>query len=106
MTVCLFVVAANMTYSNLAPKRAEATQTTAATGSSEEVLEVVGRFYTAYDGIGCSTGFIVRGREGLETIYYGPGSMLDEASAATTPKFLTRVRWSNGNISYAALLAQ
>ncbi|MFZ4500525.1 MAG: hypothetical protein ACOYMZ_03485 [Minisyncoccia bacterium] len=88
IAVALLIIAGNLTYTNVTNNQLKTTDTSA----REEVVEVVGRYTTVFDGLGKEIGFLVKSSKGMEIIHYDEGSMA--ANKGWEPKYL-QVSWAN-----------
>lgn len=67
----------------------------------EKVLPVVGRVTIPFDGLGADVGFLVKDGEQYSVARYGA---LIPDTPGWEPKYITKVKYSNGQVSYAPLL--
>lgn len=96
IALALVVIAANMTYSNI-PKTVEKSSASL----EEKILPVIGRASITFDGLGVTTGFLVKDGEDLKIARYDAGSMA--ANENYQPKYLTMIKCSNGQTVYNPL---
>jgi hypothetical protein len=96
MAVSLAVIAVNMTVNNTSKPAPEPKKVT------EEIVPVLGRAYTEFDGIGISdTGFLVKKGSEFKMLRYDEGSIA--ANPQYKPKYMKVINWGDGKETYVPL---
>ena len=91
IAVALVVIALNMTWTNFS-NEAKVPQKSESSVAKEKVLQVVGRTTMTFDGIGATTGFLVKDGENLRIVHYDQGSHF--ANPLFQPKYLIAMKFA------------
>lgn len=86
IAIALVAIAANMTYQTLT---SSGQQKEPHPFAKEEVVKVMGKYETQFDGFGAETGFLVQTNQGLTVVPFDEGSM---AGAMASPEYIS-VYW-------------